>query len=188
MTILTTKRLILRPWQEKDIAAFAKMNADPRVMEFFPAVKSFNESAEEYARIVDNFSRHGWGLWAAEVPGVADFIGFIGLHYTSFPAHFTPCVEIGWRLDYDHWGKGYATEGATACLKTGFEEHKLDEIVSFTATTNLRSQAVMQKIGMHRAPADDFDHPKLAVGHPLCRHVLYRMNKHDWSNTSSCES
>lgn len=114
------------------------------------------------------------------MPGITDFIGFIGLHYTTFAAPFTPCVEIGWRLGFDHWGKGYATEGAKACLKTGFEELMLDEIVSFTATSNLRSQAVMQKIGLHRAPEDDFNHPKLAVGHPLCRHVLYRLSQHEW--------
>lgn len=180
MSILTTKRLILRPWRAEDLEPFAKMNADARVMEYFPSVKSFEESAEEYTRIVDNFSKRLYGFWAAEVPGVADFIGFIGLHYTNFAAHFTPCVEIGWRLSYDHWGKGYATEGAKACLKKGFEELMLDEIVSFTATPNLRSQAVMQKIGMHRDPKDDFNHPKLDVGHPLCRHVLYRIDKDDW--------
>ena len=108
----------------------------------------------------------------------------IGLQVVTFPAPFTPSVEIGWRLGFDHWGKGYATEGAMAALKTGFEALNLNEIVSFTAVPNLRSQAVMQKIGMHHNLADDFNHPKLAIEHKLCRHVLYRLNQDEWQKNT----
>lgn len=179
-TLIKTERLILRPWRQEDLEPFAKLNADPRVMEHFPAVKSFEETAAEYNGIVEHFAKHGWGFWAVEVPNKADFIGFIGLRFDDFPAPFTPCVEIGWRLGFDTWGNGYATEGAIAALKIGFETLKLDEIVSFTAVPNLRSQSVMQKIGMHHSPADDFNHPKLPEGHKLRRHVLYRLNQDTW--------
>ena len=179
-TLIKTERMILRPWRQEDLEPFAKLNADPRVMEHFPSVKSFEESTAEYTRIVEHFTKHGWGFWAAEVPNTAEFIGFIGLQVVTFPAPFTPSVEIGWRLGFDQWGKGYATEGAMAALKTGFEALNLNEIVSFTAVPNLRSQAVMQKIGMHHNPADDFNHPKLAIEHKLCRHVLYRLNQNEW--------
>ena len=120
-----------------------------------------------------------------EIPGVAPFIGFIGLSVPDFGAHFLPpgktVVEIGWRLARDHWGRGYATEGARACLRFGFEELRLPEIVSFTAVQNTRSQAVMQRLGMSHDPADDFDHPKLAPGHRLARHVLYRLKRANWA-------
>ncbi len=175
MDTITTKRLILRPWKEEDLEPFAAMNADPRVMECFPSVKSYEESAEEYYRIIEKFKKDGYCFWAVSVINGADFIGFIGLHKVSFTAHFTPAVEIGWRLCFDQWGKGYATEGAKACLKYGFEKLNLPEIVSFTVPQNVRSRAVMEKIGMHRDPKDDFDHPKLPEGHPLRRHVLYRI-------------
>jgi 3-dehydroquinate dehydratase/shikimate dehydrogenase len=119
-------------------------------------------------------------LWAVSIPDVADFVGFIGLAEPSFNAHFTPAVEVGWRLAFDHWGKGYATEGAKAALEYGFETLNLNEIVSFTAIQNMRSRRIMEKIGMQHDPKDDFDHPKLPEGHPLRRHVLYRMNQQQW--------
>ena len=128
-------------------------------------------------RIREHFDRHGYGLWAVEVPGVADFIGFVGLAVPRFESHFTPCVEIGWRLAREHWGRGYATEAAHAALEFGFLDLALNEIVSFTATTNRRSRAVMERIGMTRSPDDDFDHPSLPEGHPLRRHVLYRAGR-----------
>jgi RimJ/RimL family protein N-acetyltransferase len=114
------------------------------------------------------------------VPGVADFIGFVGLSVPTFEAHFTPCVEIGWRLAQEHWGQGYATEAARAAIDFGFQKFELSEIVSFTVPDNLRSRAVMERIGMTRSPADDFDHPALPENHPLRRHVLYRKSRaHD---------
>jgi len=178
MTVLKTKRLVLRPWKESDLEPFARLNADPRVMEFFPAVLSREESDAIAQRMQAKIAERGWGWWAVSVPGVEDFIGFIGINDvdpSTFPAPFAPAVEIGWRIAYDHWGKGYAGEGALACLHYAFHVLGLDEIVAFTAVQNTRSQAVMKKIGMHRDPKDDFDHPKLPEGHWLRRHVLYRI-------------
>ncbi|MDE3045902.1 MAG: GNAT family N-acetyltransferase [Verrucomicrobiota bacterium] len=173
--ILKTQRLLLRPWQDSDRISFQKINSDPRVREFFPSLLTAEES-DQQAKVMALFiEQNGWGLWAAEIPGVAPFIGFIGLMPVSFSAHFTPAIEIGWRLAYEHWGHGYAPEGAKAALDFGFQELKLPEIVSFTSSQNTRSRRVMEKIGMHRDPADDFDHPKLPEGHPLRKHVLYRL-------------
>ena len=126
---------------------------------------------------------HGWGFWAVEVPNVAPFIGFIGLEKVDFSAHFTPAVEIGWRIAFGYWGHGYATEGARACLQYGFETLKLTEIVAMTALANKRSQRVMEKIGMHYNPADDFDRPNLPVDCKVRRHVLYRIENDEWKRT-----
>jgi len=174
-----TPRLLLRPWRHDDLPAFAAINADPRVVEFLPKALGRAESDALAARIRDNFARRGFGLWAVEVPAVAEFIGFVGLSVPSFEAHFTPCVEIGWRLAHEHWGSGYASEAARAALDVGFGRLALDEIVSFTVSANLRSRAVMERIGMTRTPADDFDHPALAEGHPWRRHVLYRVRRQE---------
>jgi ribosomal-protein-alanine N-acetyltransferase len=177
MTTLTTERLILRPWKDTDLAPFAALNDDPRVMEFFPNRLARAESDAYAARIRNRFDEHGWGLWAVEVNAHAPFIGFVGLSRPNFDAHFTPCVEIGWRLAAAYWGHGYASEAARAALSYGLGALRLPEIVSFTVPANLRSRAVMERIGMRRDPADDFDHPVLAEGHPLRRHVLYRTAK-----------
>jgi len=177
---LATARLRLRGWRDEDLAPFAAMNADPRVMEFFPATLARAESDALVARIRAHFARHGFGAWAVEIPGVADFIGFVGLSIPSFQAPFTPCVEIGWRLATAHWGKGYATEAAMAALAFGFTEAGLAEIVSFTVVANLPSRRVMERLGMTRSPSDDFEHPGLALGHPLRPHVLYRLSRGDW--------
>jgi RimJ/RimL family protein N-acetyltransferase len=174
---IRTERLHLRAWREEDLAPFAAMNADPAVMEFFPRPLDRAESDAAVARIRDHFARHGFGLWAVEAPGVAEFIGFVGLAVPRFEAHFTPCVEIGWRLAREHWGRGYATEAARAVLEFGFRDRALEEIVSFTASVNVRSRAVMERIGMTRSPGDDFDHPAIPEGHPLRRHVLYRARR-----------
>jgi 3-dehydroquinate dehydratase/shikimate dehydrogenase len=152
-------------------------------MEYFPSVLSHKESNDLAKRIIAKLEEQGWGLWAASVPGIADFIGFIGLAKPSFEAHFTPAVEVGWRLAFDHWGKGYATEGARAALMYGFETINLPEIVSFTAVQNMRSRRIMEKIGMSHDSKDDFDHPKLPEGHKLRRHVLYRLKKSEWERT-----
>lgn len=169
-----TDRLLLRRWLPADREPFAAMNADPRVMEHFPGLLSRDASDALVERIEAHFEEHGFGLWAVEIAGVAPFAGFIGLSTPRFEAHFTPCVEIGWRLAAEHWGQGYATEGARAALQFGIESVGLSEIVSFTATENIRSQRVMRRIGMTRDSAGDFDHPLLAPDHRLCRHVLYR--------------
>jgi RimJ/RimL family protein N-acetyltransferase len=151
------------------------MNADPEVMRHFPATLSRAESDAMVGRLRLHFTRHGFGLWAVEVPDVAPFVGFIGLSVPRFEAPFMPCVEIGWRLTRACWGQGYATEGATAALAFGFGTRKLPEIVSFTAVDNQPSWRVMERLGMRRDPAEDFDHPALPEGHRLRRHVLYRM-------------
>jgi RimJ/RimL family protein N-acetyltransferase len=147
------------------------MNADPRVMEFFPACLSAEESDALLHRNEAHFARHGFGMLAAELRQTGEFAGFIGLAVPSFDAHFTPCVEIGWRLAAEYWGRGLATEGAREVIR-----HAEGEIVSFTTEQNYRSRRVMEKLGMKRDPADDFDHPELPEGHPLRRHVLYRIN------------
>jgi RimJ/RimL family protein N-acetyltransferase len=146
-------------------------------MEHFPGTLSRVESDAFATRIRTELTERGFGLWAVEVPDVAPFIGFTGLALARFSAHFTPCVEIGWRIAREHWGRGYAPEGARAALAHAFGVLGLDEIVSFTAVGNLRSRRVMEKLGMTHDPADDFDHPSLAPGHPLRRHVLYRIRR-----------
>lgn len=173
--MLTTERLLLRPWRDTDLPAFAALNADARVTEFLPKQLSRSESDAVAARIAQHFERRKFGLWGVEVVGVADFIGFVGLNVPTFETHFTPAVEIGWRLAYDHWGRGYATEGAQAALRFAYEVLRLDEVVSFTVPANVRSRRVMERLGMTRRAEDDFEHPSLEVGHPLRRHVLYRL-------------
>ncbi|HEY2252727.1 MAG TPA: GNAT family N-acetyltransferase [Planctomycetaceae bacterium] len=165
----------MRAWRTSDLAPFAAMSADQRVMEFFPKLLDREESDALAARVSEHFDQHGFGLWAVEAPGISDFIGFVGLSVPRFEAHFTPCVEIGWRLAYEHWGCGYATEGAQAALDFAFDRLQLDEVVSMTVPANRRSWTVMERLGMKRSPDDDFDHPLLAEGHPLRRHVLYRI-------------
>jgi RimJ/RimL family protein N-acetyltransferase len=153
------------------------LNADPRIMEHFPVLLPREQSDALAARIEGHFEQHGFGLWAVEILGIAPFAGFIGLSVPRFEAHFTPCVEIGWRLAAEYWGCGYATEGGLAVLTFGLGQLRLAEIVSFTVPRNLRSRRVMERLGMRRNPADDFDHPTLPRGHPLQRHVLYRLSR-----------
>ena len=172
---LETPRLILRRWKASDREPFARLNADPRVMRYFPSTLSQAESDEMAERIQRRIAERGWGLYAAELRSTGDFIGFIGLSMPGFEAHFTPCVEIGWRLAAEFWNRGLATEGAQAVAAHAFEKWRLAEIVSFTTEQNLPSRRVMEKIGMTHDPLDDFDHPRLAVNHPLRRHVLYRL-------------
>ena len=172
---IRTDRLLLRRWLPADREPFAAMNADPRVTEHLLGPLSRDESDTLVAWIEDQFEQHGFGLWAVEIRGVAPFAGYIGLAVHRFEARFTPCVEIGWRLAAEHWNHGYATEGARAVLACGFEKLGLKEIVSFTVPANVSSRRVMEKIGMTHNPDDDFDHPRLPAGHPLRRHVLYRV-------------
>ena len=167
-------RVLLRGWMEDDLEPFAALNADPRVMEHYPAPLTREESdAFVRERIVPHFAEHRFGLWAVEAPGDAPFVGYVGLAVPTFETEFTPCVEIGWRLAAEHWGKGYATEAARVALDFGFAEADLDEIVSFTVPANRRSIAVMERLGM--SYAGEFDHPRLPPGNPLRRHVLYRL-------------
>jgi RimJ/RimL family protein N-acetyltransferase len=175
-----TKRLILRHWRDSDRELFARLNADPRVMEFMPRILSKEESDALAERIEAHFRQHGFGLYAVELRQIGEFIGFIGLNVPSFAARFTPCVEIGWRLAANHWERGLATEGARAILRYGFEVLGLNEVVSFTAPANVRSRRVMEKLGMRHDPRDDFDHPRLPENHPLRPHVLYRLRRSDW--------
>jgi RimJ/RimL family protein N-acetyltransferase len=174
---LTTARLCLRPWRPEDLPHFAALNADPRVREHFPMVLTSEASDRQAAAIGEHFRKHGFGFWAVEAVGVADFVGFVGLSIPTFAAHFTPCVEIGWRLAFEHWGRGYATEAARAAVDCGFRRLGLEEIVAFTVPANWRSIRVMEELGMRRSPAEDFDHPHLPPDHPLRRHVLYRLQR-----------
>ncbi len=178
-----TERLVLRRWRDSDREPFAAMNADSAVMEHMTGLLSREESDAFIDRVEQGFEIWGFGLWALEVPGVADCIGFTGLWPPSFDAHFTPAVEVGWRLAREHWGRGYATEAAAAALDFGFDEAGLGEVVSFTIPANVRSIAVMERLGMTHNPADDFDHPRLPAGSPLRRHVLYRMRAERWRMT-----
>jgi RimJ/RimL family protein N-acetyltransferase len=175
--VLRTERLLLRPWRESDREPFATLNADPEVMEFFPAPLTRADSDSLVDRILAAFAENGWGLWAAEVVDGPEFIGFSGLAVPRFEAPFNPCVEVGWRLARSAWGHGYAPEGATEALRFGFEEAGLSEILSFTSVINTKSRRVMEKIGMTHDPADDFDHPSVPIDSPLRRHVLYRATR-----------
>ena len=176
-----TRRLLLREWAEGDRAPFAALNADPEVMRHFPSTLTAAESDALVERIRTGWQDRGYGLWAVEVLATGDFIGFVGLSSPSWEMPFTPCVEVGWRLARHSWGQGYAPEAALAALAWGFEHVALpgDEVVSFTTTANANSRRVMEKIGLHHDPADDFDHPLLAGWYGQ-RHVLYRISRAQW--------
>jgi ribosomal-protein-alanine N-acetyltransferase len=180
--MLKTERLVLRRWRYGDRAPFAAMNADPEVMEHFPATLTPDESDAAVDRIEAHFEERGFGPWALEIAETGQFIGFTGLSVPGFEAHFIPAVEIEWRLTRSAWGHGYASEAARRALTFAFDDLDLAEVVSFTSHTNLRSQMVMKRIGMINDPADDFDHPVLDEGHPLRRHVLWRITAERWRN------
>jgi len=175
--MIDTARLVLRPWQPSDREPFAQMNADPRVMEFFPAALTVGESNSLVDKIEAHFHRHGFSLWALEERSMGAFLGFAGLAHVPFEAHFTPAVEIGWRLAHSAWNRGFATEAARAAVQHGFTALGLDQIVAFTVPANTRSRHVMDKLGMTHDIAGDFNHPRLAVGHPLRPHLLYRLRR-----------
>ncbi len=174
---IETDRLILRSFTEADREPFAAMNADPEVMRHFPGPLDRATSDALVDRILDGWEERDLGLWAVERREDGAFLGFVGLSAPTFDAHFTPAIEVGWRLARDAWGHGYATEAARAGLAYGFVTLGLEEIVSVTTVDNTRSRRVMERLGMTRDEADDFDHPGLPPGHPLRRHVLYRLRR-----------
>ncbi len=173
--MLTTDRLLLRPWRESDRAPFAAINADPDVMRYFPATRSREESDQTYDRLEKHVREHGFGFWAAELKETGKFIGFVGMQHVEPDMLFAPAVEIGWRLDKSVWGQGLAPEGARACLAYAFSKLGLEEVVSFTTANNQPSMRVMEKIGMTRDHEGDFDHPAIEGGSPIKPHVLYRI-------------
>jgi 3-dehydroquinate dehydratase / shikimate dehydrogenase len=172
---IKTARLLLRQWTEEDLLPFAELNADPRVMEFYPSTYTSLESDNFVDKYKRSIEENGWGFWAVSSLDNSTFIGLIGIAEVKFQSSFVPAVEIGWRLAYDQWGKGYATEGAFAAVDFAFNSLCLEKLVSFTASVNKRSMRIMEKIGMERLPKEDFDHPALLEGHPLRRHVLYSL-------------
>jgi RimJ/RimL family protein N-acetyltransferase len=169
-----TERLLLRPWRDEDVADFAALSADPAVMEFLRPLPDRAACEAWAARAREHWRHHGFGQWIVEVPGETSFIGVVGLAAVPYEAHFTPAVEVAWRLARAVWGRGYATEAARAAIGYGFGKLALAEIVAVTVPANSRSSRVMERIGMTRNPTDDFDHPNLPDG-PLKRHVLYRV-------------
>jgi RimJ/RimL family protein N-acetyltransferase len=177
---LHTERLILRRWKDQDGDAFAALNSDPVVMEHFPGVLTREESDQMIRHMELHFEEFGYGLWAVEIRWAEKLIGFAGLAVPTFNTHFTPAVEIGWRLTRDEWGNGYATEAAKAAIDFGFDHARLDEILSWTIPANERSQGVMTRLGMERAPELDFDHPRFLDDDRLRRHVVYRLTREQW--------
>lgn len=175
-----TERLQLRQWCADDRAAFAALNADLQVMQYFPSTLTPEASSTFMDHCSLRIKERGWGLWAVELSATGEFMGFVGLEIPNYTLPFAPCTEVGWRLARAFWGHGYATEAARTALKIGFDDLELDEIVSFTSVLNGRSQRVMQKLGMKRSNLD-FDHPALAEGDPLRRHCLYTLSKERWA-------
>jgi RimJ/RimL family protein N-acetyltransferase len=179
-----TDRLRLRQWLEADREPFARLNSNPQVMAFLPSLLDRAASDLLFDRLQARIAERGWGWWAVASKLDAQFIGFVGLNIPAIELPFSPCVEVGWRLAFDYWGKGYATEAAKGALAVGFDRLNLPEIVSFTATPNHRSRAVMERLGMERTDAT-FEHPSLAVGHPLRKHDLYRLSRERWQSCPS---
>lgn len=178
---IETSRLILRRWRKSDLEPFVALNSDPEVMEHYSSTLDERQTAEWMGRIEASFDERGYGLWALQHGASKEFLGYAGLWVPSFEAHFTPTVEVSWRLSRSSWGNGYATEAARAAMRYGFEQADLTEIVSFTAPANTRSIRVMERLGLAHDPADDFDHPNIAEGSSYRRHVLYRMSRDRWS-------
>ena len=178
MIVIETKRLILRTWNDEDIDAYYLINQDPKVVEFLLKISSIDKAREFIEQMNVQFNDFGFTLFAAEEKASGELMGFIGLNAPKWSAHFTPCVEIGWRLGSKYWGQGYATEGARAVIDFGFNQCGLKEIVAFTVPANLRSSRVMEKIGMMRDINGDFNHPMVPEDHLLLKHILYRITNH----------
>lgn len=178
---IETERLLLRRWREKDLDVLMRMNQNAEVMRYFPSKRDAAQTRQFYENILEEFCIYGYGLYAAEEKESGQFIGFIGFHRANLAVDFCPCIEIGWRLDRPYWGKGYATEGAKACLKHGFEKLCFDKVYSFTSVENIPSQHVMQKIGLHIGQY--FEHPEIVKNHPLRPHVCYWMDRRQQRET-----
>ena len=176
---IETLRLNLRQWRQEDRPAFARLNADPMVMRYYPGVLSAKESNAMAQKMERLIHKQGWGFWAVEKRDDQRFIGFVGLNKPAYELPVTPCVEIGWRLAKEYWGCGYASEAAKACLNVAFNRLNLSDVYSFTSLTNTKSQAVMQRLGMTNTHAN-FEHPMIPENHPLREHVLYRIAKPSW--------
>lgn len=174
---LRTPRTVLRAWKDSDLPAWCEMNADAEVRKHFPSVHTEAEAVGEADRIRAQIAQHGWGFWALEVPGVTPFAGVVGLLVPAYEAHFVPCVEIGWRLARGTWGNGYAIEAARAAARFAFDVLDQDEIIAITVPANTPSRKVMERLGMRHDAAGDFDHPRVPEGHPMRRHVLYRLDR-----------
>jgi RimJ/RimL family protein N-acetyltransferase len=182
---LHTRRCVLRQWKDSDLAPWCAMNADAEVRRWFPSLATEEQALGEASRCRDAIAQRGWGMWALEVPGAFAFAGFVGLNVPHYDAPWVPAVEIGWRLARAAWGQGLATEAAQAALGFGFAELALREIVAITVPGNAPSQRVMTRLGMTRDEAGDFDHPRVEPGHPLRRHVLYRLPQHAWQRLAT---
>jgi len=176
---LETERIILREWRESDLPALAKINADPDVMRYFPASLTVQESENLVNRFQQHIHHNGFGFFALELKSDRQLIGFTGLNKPYYALPFSPCVEIGWRLAKEFWGKGLASEAAGKCLQFAFEQLTLRDVVSFTAVDNVKSRSVMERIGMQNV-AQNFQHPLLPTGHALREHVLYKIDKAHW--------
>lgn len=172
---IETARLLLRPWRDSDVEPWVQMNADPRVAEFFPRIYTRELSESTAQRLRADLDSRGYGWWVVEVRDGAAFAGVVALQEVPFPSHFTPAREIGWRFVPERWGHGYATEAARAALGFAFNRLGWKEVVALTAVSNIRSQRVMERLGMTRDAGGDFDHPRIEEGHPLRHHVLYRI-------------
>jgi len=181
--ILETPRLVLGDWLDTDRDLFREINADPKVMEFFPFRRSHEEADAFLVKLNGMINDNGMGFYAVELKALHQPIGFCGLSYANMPSIFPEqTVEIGWRLAARFWGKGYATEAARALLQFAFREKKIDAVVSFAVAENHRSTAVMRRLGMHRVPSLDFDHPRVPDTHPhLKAHVVYAITSDEWS-------
>lgn len=177
---LRTPRVLLRQWKDSDSDAWAAMNADPQVRRYFPGVLNRTEAQGEADRIRAAIAQRGWGMWALEIPGVHPFAGFVGLNLPGFEAPWMPAVEVGWRLAANTWHQGYASEGARAALDFAFTQLDLPQVVAMSVPTNAPSHAVMQRIGMLRDTAGDFDHPRVPNDSPLKRHLLHRISQAQW--------
>lgn len=179
-TIIETERLILRTWRKEDAQTYFQINEDPKVAEFVRGPLTMEQINDFITAVNKQQEKHGYTLWAVQLKETGELMGFIGLNYTDWEAHFTPAVEVAWRLGSQYWGKGYATEGAKASLDYGFKQCGLKEIVSFTVPLNIRSIRVMEKIGLKRDMNGDFVHPKLSADHPLSQHILYRLTANEY--------
>jgi RimJ/RimL family protein N-acetyltransferase len=176
---LQTERLRLRQWCDRDLPVFAQLNADPVVMEFYPAALTAEQSNSMADKLKSLIAEKGWGFWAVEVVADGHFAGFVGLHEPTYELPVTPCVEIGWRLAKEYWGKGYATEAANASLAVAFDKLNQSAVYAFASVSNRKSRAVMERLGMSNTH-QNFEHPMIPEHHPLSEHVLYKITKADW--------